>query len=94
LKGKEHKEINILTFCFAFFAMPLRPLRLGFAIPFYLPNTLRPSNKNTTNTTTKRKKKNLAIDAAPSAILPKPKTAATIAITKKMAAQRNMFVFF
>ena len=47
-----------------------------------------------TNMTTNRKKKNFAIAAAPSAILPNPKIAATIAITKKIAAQRNMVLSY
>jgi hypothetical protein len=35
----------------------------------------------------------LAIDAAPAARPPKPNMAATIAITKKMRAYRNMICF-
>lgn len=37
---------------------------------------------------------NFAIDAAPEAISVKPKTAATIAITKKIAAHFNIVVLF
>ena len=36
----------------------------------------------------------LAIEAAPAAIPPKPKTAAIIAITKKVTVQRNIVVDF
>lgn len=42
----------------------------------------------------KKKKMNLAIDAAPEAISVKPKTAAIIAITKKMAAHFSIVVVF
>ena len=44
--------------------------------------------------TKKKKKMNLAIDAAPDAISVKPKTAAIIAITKKIAAHFNIVVVF
>lgn len=44
----------------------------------------------TINRITKMKKRTLAMPAAPAANPPKPKTAATIAITKKTAAQYNI----
>jgi hypothetical protein len=44
-----------------------------------------------TNSTRNKKKINLAIEAAPAAMPPKPKIAATIATTKKMIVQRNIF---
>jgi hypothetical protein len=43
-----------------------------------------------TNNTKNRKKMNLAIEAAPAAIPPNPKIAATIATTKKIIVQRNI----
>ena len=43
-----------------------------------------------TNNTKKIKKRILAIEAAPEAIPPKPKMAATIAIIKKITVQRNI----
>jgi hypothetical protein len=42
------------------------------------------------NKTRKMKNKILAIDAAPAATPPNPKTAATIAMIKKITVQRNI----
>jgi hypothetical protein len=43
-----------------------------------------------TNNTRNRKKMNFAIDAAPAAIPPNPKIAATIATIKNIIVQRNI----
>src|SRR5204863_6598401 len=50
-----------------------------------------PRIKKTRHITRKRKKRNLAIPAAATAMPVKPKSAATKAITKKITAQRNIF---
>jgi hypothetical protein len=50
-----------------------------------------PENSEITNNTRNKKKMNLAIDAAPAAIPPNPKIAATIATTKNIIVQRNIF---
>jgi len=56
---------------------------------------LDPLKKNDMiKSTRKIKKSTLAIDVAPAAMPPKPKIAATIAITKNIIVQRNIvFVF-
>jgi hypothetical protein len=46
------------------------------------------------NKTRKMKNKILAIDAAPAATPPNPKTAATIAMIKKITVQRNITLVF
>lgn len=53
-----------------------------------------PKTKARTKSTINTKNNTLAIDAAPAAIPPKPKIAAIIAITKKVAAQRNIILGF
>jgi hypothetical protein len=53
-----------------------------------------PKASTKTKSTIKIKKRTLAMEAAPSAIPPKPKIAAMIAITKNIAAQRNIIVEF
>lgn len=52
-------------------------------------NPIRPER---TNRARKIKNKIFAIDAAPTAIPPNPKTAARIAMMKKMIEYRNMIV--
>ncbi len=49
-----------------------------------------PSTTKAMQIAKKIKKSTFAISAAPSAIPPKPNSAATMEITKKMAAQRSM----
>ncbi len=49
-----------------------------------------PAINDKTNNTKKIKNRILAIEAAPEAIPPKPKMAATIAITRKITVQRNI----
>ena len=51
---------------------------------------LLPNINDKINNTTNRKKKNLAIPAAPAAIPPKPNIAAMIATTKNINVQRNI----
>jgi len=46
------------------------------------------------NNTIKMKKRILAIEAAPAAIPPKPNTAATIAMIRKVTVQRNITINF
>lgn len=50
----------------------------------------RPRKRETTATTKNTKKRSFAMSVAPAAIPPKPKIAATIAMTKKTAAQWSM----
>src|SRR5258705_8845784 len=52
----------------------------------YGPRRRRPATNETTNSTRNTKNRNLAISAAPTAMPPKPKSAATSAITKNTAA--------
>ena len=52
----------------------------------YFPKIFAPKINTITNNTKKIKNKTLAIEAAPAAIPVNPKTAAIIAITKKIAA--------
>ena len=49
-----------------------------------------PDIRAITSKTTNKKKRNLATVAAPAAILVNPKSAATIAITRKIRAHFNM----
>jgi hypothetical protein len=49
-----------------------------------------PENREITNNTRNRKKINFAIEAAPAAIPPNPKIAATIATTRNITVQRNI----
>jgi hypothetical protein len=56
----------------------------------YLPNILAPNINTKINNTKKIKNKIFAIEAAPAAIPVKPKIAATIAITKNMAAHLSI----
>jgi hypothetical protein len=49
-----------------------------------------PKASTNTKRTTKIKNNTFAIEAAPSAIPPKPNIAAIIAMTKNIAAQRNI----
>ena len=53
-----------------------------------------PKASTTTKRTTKIKKSTLAMEAAPAAIPPKPNIAAMIAMTKNIAAQRNITLLF
>lgn len=53
-----------------------------------------PKRPNMTTSTRKMKKIIFAIDAAPSAIPVKPKIAAMIAITRKIAVHLSMILFF
>lgn len=55
---------------------------------------LRLKNNDSRNNTINTKNNTLAIEAAPAAIPPKPKMAATIAIIKKLADQRNIELKF
>lgn len=55
---------------------------------------LRLKNNDSRNNTINTKNNTLAIEAAPAAIPPKPKMAATIAIIKKLADQRNIELNF
>ena len=55
---------------------------------------LAPKARVATNNTIKIKKRILAIEAAPAAMPPNPKTAAIIAIIKNVTAQRNIVVEF
>jgi hypothetical protein len=59
-------------------------------LPIYFLNSDPPKTKASKKRTIKTKNNILAIDAAPEAIPPKPKIAAIMAITKKVAAQRNI----
>jgi hypothetical protein len=53
-------------------------------------NKLAPKIRVRRNNTTKRKNRNLAIDAAPAAIPVNPNTAAISATTKNVIDQRNI----
>lgn len=53
---------------------------------------LLPKIRESTNNTKKIKNRILAILAAPAAIPPKPKIAATMARTTKISVQRNMVI--
>ena len=53
-----------------------------------------PNIRETMNRIIKMKNKTFAIDAAPAAIPPNPKTAAIIATTKKITVQRNIIIDF
>jgi hypothetical protein len=55
---------------------------------------LAPNTSESTNSTKKIKNKTLAIEAAPSAIPPNPKMAATIAIIRNVTVQRNIGIKF
>ena len=57
---------------------------------YFFPNNLAPNNKTKINSTKKIKNRILAIDAAPAAMPVNPKSAAIIAITKKMAAHLSI----
>lgn len=54
----------------------------------------RPVNRDIRKSTIKMKNNILAMEAAPAAIPPKPKTAAIIATMKKISAQRNIWSVF
>lgn len=60
----------------------------------YFLNKLAPKISVRRNNTTKRKNRNLAIDAAPAAIPVNPKTAAISATMKNVNAQRNIDLNF
>ncbi len=60
----------------------------------YFLNKLAPNTSVNTNNTRKMKNRALAIEAAPSAMPPKPNIAATIATTKNVTDQRNMIFVF
>ena len=51
---------------------------------------LAPKTSESTNSTRKIKNKTFATEAAPAAIPPNPKIAATIAIIRKVTVQRNI----
>jgi hypothetical protein len=51
---------------------------------------LAPNTSDSTNSTKKIKNRTLAIEAAPSAIPPNPKIAATIAMIRNVTVQRNI----
>jgi hypothetical protein len=51
---------------------------------------LAPKTNESTNSTKKIKNKTFAIDAAPAAMPPNPKIAATIAIIRNVTVQRNI----
>jgi hypothetical protein len=51
---------------------------------------LAPKTSESTKSTRKIKNKTFAIEAAPAAIPPNPKIAATIAIIRKVTVQRNI----
>ncbi len=55
---------------------------------------LAPNTSDSTKSTKKIKNKTLAIEAAPAAIPPNPKMAATIAIIRKVTVQRNIVIKF
>lgn len=57
-------------------------------------NKVAPKTKASKNNTMKMKNKIFAIEAAPAAIPPNPKIAATIAMMKNMTAQRNIILNF
>lgn len=57
-------------------------------------NILAPNKIAMTNNARNKKNNTFAISAAPSAIPPKPKTAAIIAIIKKITDQRNIVHLF
>jgi hypothetical protein len=59
-------------------------------ITYYFLNKLAPKIRVSRNNTTKRKKRNLAIEAAPAAMPVNPNTAAISATMKNVNAQRNM----
>jgi hypothetical protein len=56
----------------------------------HLLKMLAPNTSDSTKSTKKIKNKTLAIEAAPSAIPPNPKIAATIAIIRNVTVQRNI----
>ena len=58
------------------------------------PRRTSPAISESRKSTTKTKNKIFAMDAAPAAIPPKPKTAAMIATMKNASAQLNMIVSF
>jgi hypothetical protein len=61
---------------------------------YFLPNSLAPKMSVNKNKTTKMKNKTFAIPAALAAMPVKPNSAATIATTKKINAQRNITYSF
>jgi len=63
---------------------------INFILYRHLLKMLAPNTSDSTKSTKKIKNKTLAIDAAPSAIPPNPKIAATIAIIRKVTVQRNI----
>jgi hypothetical protein len=60
-----------------------------FAPPMYYLRS-KPDSNEIRNNTTKMKNRILAMDAAPAAMPPNPKTAAITATIKKISAQRNI----
>jgi len=60
----------------------------------YFLKRLAPKIKVRRNSTTKRKNRNFAIEAAPAAIPVNPNTAAISAMMKNVNAQRNITVVF
>jgi hypothetical protein len=61
-------------------------------VSLYFLKSEPPNTNASTKRTIKTKNNILAIEAAPAAIPPNPKIAAIIAITKKVAAQRNIIL--
>jgi hypothetical protein len=55
---------------------------------------LAPNTNDSTKSTKKIKNKTFAIEAAPAAIPPNPKMAATIAIIRNVIVQRNIRIKF
>jgi hypothetical protein len=55
---------------------------------------LAPNTRDSTKSTKKIKNKTFAIEAAPAAIPPNPKIAATIAIIRNVTVQRNIRLSF
>jgi len=55
---------------------------------------LAPNTSESTKSTKKIKNKTFAIEAAPAAIPPNPKIAATIAMIRKVTVQRNIRLSF
>ena len=68
--------------------------RDSHALYLHLLKMLAPKTSDSTKSTKKIKNNTLAIEAAPAAIPPNPKIAATIAIIRNVTVQRNISVEF